>query len=83
MHSLLQASSDVQSLQEPELDIAGYPPRLRYRADRDSVQIFEVGATPMSNGISASTTSALMILRDEESMSKPIKHTLGYCAAFS
>ena len=43
MHSLLQASSDVQSLQEPELDIVGYLTRARTasRVDRDSVQIFE------------------------------------------
>ena len=43
MHSLLQASSDVQSLQEPELDIVGYLTRAdaASRVDRDSVQIFE------------------------------------------
>ena len=43
MHSLLQASSDVQSLQEPELDIVGYLTRARTasRVDRDSVQIFD------------------------------------------
>ena len=43
MHSLLQASSDVQSLQEPELDIVGYLTRAgtASKVDRDSVQIFD------------------------------------------
>ena len=43
MHSLLQASSDVQSLQEPELDIVGYFTRARAasRIDSHSVQIFD------------------------------------------
>ena len=43
MHSLLQASSDLQSLQEPELDIVGYLTRARTasRIDSDSVQIFD------------------------------------------